>query len=198
MLSEAQARSVFEPYFDHFSDCLLTGWDAWDAIRRTPEGRHLGKSARARIIWDEATARAEAVFEPMREVGKTRLHGLLVLDFPFASVRFKKLDRSLQTRGIPTQQQQLFAEQAQLTELGQQLSLWRPVPMVVAGYVLDRLETAINRLVLVLSYRGLVLWDIELPPAAERPANLMPVGQPPTPAIPRSTRPRTAEGQEAR
>lgn len=195
LISEAEARALFAPYLPLLSDCLMSGWVAWEAVRSTPQGRPLGKSARARIVWDHATRRAEDLFDSMSEVGKARVHGLLILDFSLALLRFKKLDNNLQTRGIPTRQQQLFADQAQ-TEM-QQLSLWRPVPMIVAGYLLDRLETGIDRLVLVLLRHGQVLWQIDLPPSAGMPVALPPAGDQPRPATPRSTRPKPSEDEEA-
>jgi hypothetical protein len=197
LISEDEARGLFAPHFSLIVDCLLAGWTAWAAVRATPEGRRLGKSARARIVWDHATAKAEELFEDVRGIGRQRRHGLLILDFVQALMRFKKLDNSLRMRGIPTGQQQLFANQEQVAGGGLQLSLWSPVPMVVAGYVLDRLETGIERLVLVLIRGSRVVWQIDLPQSDEAPVALPIDSTGPTPATPRSTRPKRTEQAEA-
>jgi hypothetical protein len=108
-----------------------------------------------------------------------------VFDFGDALMRFKKLDRGLQTRGIETAQQQIFANQSAFTPV--QMTLWRPSPMIVAGYVLDPLESVIERRLLVLLKRGRVIWSIDLPSSA--------VGMPtplPTPEVgPNATTPRS-------
>lgn len=186
LISKEEAESLFSPYVVEIADCLLSGWEAWEAIRRTPEGRTLGKSARARIVWDHATARAEYLFDTMDHVGKGRRHGLLILDFTRALLRFKKLDSRLQTRGIPTGQQVLFANQHQMGA-PDQLLLWPRAPMVVAGYVLDSTESSIKRLVLVLVRRGEVLWDIEVPSARVVEMVPMPIEEPAAATV-RSTR----------
>ena len=186
LLSEAEARAIFEPHFSRLADCLLTGWDAWEAIRATPEGVRLGPSARARIIWDHATAHAENLFDDIPGVAPGRRHGLLILDFGRALLRFKKLDDHLQTRGIETEQQRLFANQDHLHPY-HQLTLGWGAPMVVAGYVLDSLGSSIERLVLVLLRRQQVVWSVDIPAirAARRSAHGMVV---PAAATVRSTR----------
>lgn len=196
LISRGEAESLFTPYFPALADCLLTGWGAWETIRGTAEGRTLGKSARARIVWDHATARAEALFGPVDHIGKGRRHGLLVLDFTRALLRFKKLDNQLKTRGIPTGQQVLLANQGQ-TVVPEQLMFWPRGPMVVAGYVLNRVESGIERLVLVLARRGEVLWDIDIP--AARVVEMVPVPiEEPAAATVRSTRRSSEEaGTEA-
>jgi hypothetical protein len=107
-----------------------------------------------------------------------------VFDFGRAMPRFKKLDRTLQTRGIETRQQQIFANQEQVEDL--QMSLWRPVPMVIAGYILDRLEQSIERRLLVLLRRGQVVWAIDLPATASgMPAAIPSPTEPPAGRVPR-------------
>jgi hypothetical protein len=93
------------------------------------------------------------------------VRGFLVLDFDGeALLRFKKLDRWLQTRGIATHQQMLFAEQ-RLDEIEEQLELWSvpPAPMFVAGYVLNRLESGFDRLVIVGATGREIHYTIDLP-----------------------------------
>jgi hypothetical protein len=187
LLSKAEAEALFAPHVVPITDCLNTAWDAWTEVSRSTPGRRLGKSARARIVWDHATSRAVDVFGPDPSIGKMTIRGLPVFDFGRAMLRFKKLDRTLQTRGIETRQQQIFANQEQVEHL--QMSLWRPVPMVIAGYILDRLEQSIERRLLVLLRRGQVVWAIDLPATASgMPAAIPSPTEPPAGRVPRSLR----------
>ncbi len=196
LLSQDQAQTLFQPYLGLLVDCLETGWAVWETIRSGPSGQKLGKRTRASVVWDRATARAEEVFEPIGDVSLRRHHGLLILDFDAAMVRFKKLDARLRTRGIPTAQQQLFAEQAQISN-GEQLRLWPAAPMVIAGYVLDELESAVERMVLVLQRNSETIWEIDLPPTQRQPIAVQPTGDLPKPAAPRSLRRPPLEDKEA-
>ena len=196
LISEVEARTLFEPHFARIADCLDTGWEAWEKVAKTAEGRRLGKSARARIVWDHASGRAVDLFGPDPSVGMLSIRGLTVFDFGEALLRFKKLDRGLQTRGIETAQQQMFANQTQVAPV--QMTLWRPSPMVVAGYVLDRLESAIERRLLVLLKRGRVIWKIDLPSSADRMPTPLPSPQGgPIAPTPRSLRTVRREDEEA-
>lgn len=187
LLTRSAAREVLAPYYSRLADCLLSGWAAWEAVQATDVGRRLGKTARARIVWDHATARAAALFEGDPNVTLGQRHGLLILDFGSVMVRFKKLDAQYRTRGIPTGQQQMFDAQDHIRP--EQLTLWPTGPMVVAGYLLDELETAIERLVLVLSRRGIVIWTIDIPTEGITPVRVPPL-TPPQPATVRSVRQR--------
>jgi hypothetical protein len=187
LLTKAEGEALFAPYAGYITDCLNTGWAAWTEVAGSAPGRRLGKSARARIVWDHATSRAIDLFGPDPSIGKTTIRGLPIFDFDRALLRIKKLDRGLQTRGIETRQQQIFANQEQVGPL--QLSLWRPVPMVVAGYILDRLEQSIERRLLVLLRRGVVVWAIDLPASASGvPAAIPSPTEPPARRVPRSLR----------
>jgi hypothetical protein len=187
LLTKAEGEAIFAPYAGHITDCLNTGWDAWTEVAASTPGRRLGKSARARIIWDHATSRAIDLFGPDPSIGKATIRGLPIFDFGRALLRIKKLDRDLQTRGVETRQQQIFANQEHVGDL--QLSLWRPVPMVVAGYVLDRLEQSIERRLLVLLQRREVVWAIDLPAyATGMPAAIPSPTEPPAGRVPRSLR----------
>jgi hypothetical protein len=183
-LSEEEAQALFAPYLRAVSDCWLSGWDAWEVVKRTRPGSSLSKTARARIIWEGAIARAEAIFGDRPEVGIGRKHGLPVFDFTRALMRFKKMDASYATSGIATGQQRMFAAQNQV----KQLTIWPQAPMVVAGYVLDDLEMGFDELVLVLHRDGKIVWRVNVP--QERMVEAIPTSTAePVPASVRSTRP---------
>jgi hypothetical protein len=193
LLSEDEARALFGPYLRIISDCWLSGMDAWEIVKQTKPGATLSKTARARIIWEGAIARAEALFGDRPEVGKGQKHGLPVYDFIRALLRFKKMSAGYRTSGIATGQQQMFAAQDQV----KQLTIWPQAPMVVAGYVLNELETAFAELVLVLRRDGKRVWSIAIPHERVLEAVPMPIAEP-SPAAVRSTRPREEVDREAK
>ncbi len=112
------------------------------------------------MVYDHATDRAEQLFASVPNVFTHRTYGLLIVDFGRVLIRFKKLDVDLRARGIPTGQQQMFAGQEHLLDAPQQLQLFPPAPMLIVGYVLDPLETTIDRMVVVLSIIDHVLWEL--------------------------------------
>lgn len=126
------------------------------------------RSGRARYVYEHAAWHAERVFRDVPNVRPVWVRGFLVLDFGGeALLRFKKLDRWLQTRGIATHQQVLFAEQ-RLDEIEEQLELWSipPAPMFVAGYVLNPLESGFDRLVIVAATGREIHYTLDLPRGA--------------------------------
>jgi hypothetical protein len=199
-LSEQAGRSLFQPHYGRIAECLSMAWQSWEAIRKSKDGQDLGKRTRASAVWDKITRRAETVFGDLPGVTVRYRHSLVVLDFGQAMMRFNLLrlrrDGRLRRGGIATGQQRLFDGQGQLNG-DEQLTLWPPVPMVIAGYILDELETSIQRMVLVLQLHGETIWEIEIPPAGEVPAALPSAGDQPRPATPRSIRPIPMEGEEA-
>jgi hypothetical protein len=179
-------------------DVQRHGWRAWEAIRATREGAGLSASARARIVYDATVRRAVECFPA--ETVEWR-HGLLVLDLGDALGRFKKLSADLVPSGIATGQATLFAEQAHVAA-PMQLAIWPPKPMLIVGYVVDRLGTAIERQVLVLSQCGRVIWWHDLAGDDGVMGFPIPVGPLPVagprPAIVRSSRIVEEAGEEAR
>lgn len=168
-------------------ECHDMGWADWQAIQATKSGADLSPTARAQIVHDGAVAHAKRTFPESRW---RDLQGLFALDLDELLCRFKKVDRDLAPRGIPTGQSVLFEEQRQMSR-GQQLSLWEPVPMVIVGYVLDAFGLSIERHVFVLRRDGDVIWSRDLPVAETGTA---PVRMPKDP----STGPAPADVRSAR
>ncbi len=190
-------RVIGEDNLRLLSDCRQVGWSRWEAVRASSEGPDLTPRARASIVHDSTVAHARRVF-PSVMCGQR--HGFLVLDMKEVAVRFKKLDENLAPSGIPTGQAVLFEEQRQVD--GAQLKIWPSAPMLIAGYVLDKLGTSIARMVLILRHRGEVIWEHELgkvqipviPVSTTEPEGMVPA----TAAV-RSTRKQTKleDGKEA-
>lgn len=161
-----RAERIFIPHTDRIAGCLNAAWSAWEGLLQYPDfSRPIRRSGRARYIYEHAAWHAERTFRDTPGVRPVWVRGVLLLDFDGeALLRFKKLDRWLQTRGVATYQQVLFAEQ-RLDEIEEQLELWSipPAPMFVAGYVLNPLETAFARLVIVHATGPEIHYTIELP-----------------------------------
>lgn len=118
----------------------------------------MSETTRANIVHDGAVAHARTLF-PAVMCGVRRR--VFVLDFDgHLFVRFKLLDGGLNPTGIPTGQATLLGNQGQL--FGKQTTIWPKAPMLISGYILDPLGTAIDRLVLVLLMRQEVMWQHDL------------------------------------
>ena len=61
---------------------------------------------------------------------------------------------------IPTGQARLLWNQGPLN--GPETTIWPKAPMLISGYTLDPLGTAIDKLVLVLERQGIVVWQHDL------------------------------------
>ena len=197
VMTEAQARSALKPHFDRLVECLLYGWSEWENLGRRNRAyrKDLSKSARARLVYDHVAARARANFAGVKGVHVSDRQGFITVTFGDAILlRFKKLDRSLRHRGIPTIQQQLFAEQLPLPGLPVMTNL-------VAGYVLDPLEQAIDRLVVTCSGGDQLYWSFDLPTSGAGGILPMPAtggGSPPVaPRVAAKGRRREGSAQEA-
>jgi hypothetical protein len=162
LITRDAAERHLKPHLPLLAQALQAGWQAWERLLTSDVAGPLSRSARARVVYDHATATAEHLFGPVPGVLTGRHHGLLILDFGRVLVRFKKLDSSLRARGIPTEQQQMFAGQEHVLGRPVQLTLFPAAPMLIAGYVLDALESNMQRMVLVLSVHDHVVWELPL------------------------------------
>ena len=199
LISREQALQVIgDSRLALLTECHNVGWADWLTIRATRAGASLSKSARARIIYDGSVRHAMTVF-PAAICG--RKHGLLVLDFELALARFKLLQPDLTPRGIQTGQSVLFEQQGQVGEV-EQTTVWPRQPMLIVGYILDRLGTEIVRQVLILRRRGEVIWDHDLRGIADAESGstvtILPGSpKPPAPADVHSGRPDVEVEKEA-
>lgn len=176
--------------------CHDVGWSYWQTILTTSQGADMSSTARAQIIHDEAVAQAKRVFP---ESLWRDMQQLFAIDMGELMTRFKLLDDDLVPRFIPTGQAVLFEEQGQMNGASQ-MSIWRAVPMLIAGYVLDDFGLSIKRHVLVLRCDGKVIWSRDLPESATGtgPEPISPPLIPaPGPAEVRSNRPEEEERKEA-
>ncbi len=159
LITKKQALAIIGPErLALLRECHPQGFTGWEVVRALKEGTYMSDTARAIIVHDGAVAHARSVFPPVMCGIKRRL---FVLDFDgHLFVRFKLLTDDLAPSGIPTGQATLLANQGQL--YGEQTTVWPKAPMLISGYTLDPLGTAIDRLVLVLIKSKTVVWEHDL------------------------------------
>lgn len=161
LITDTEAHEILSPRYAGFWQCFGPAWEAWRKIAASDAGNDLGPSARARIVWEKANALGAQVFGTDSGVVRRSSRGLIFFDFSQVMVRFKKFGPAFATRGIQTEQRRLLEDQAHLDP--QQMELFPKSPMLVVGYVLNKLETEIEKLFVVLQQRGQTLWSIEIP-----------------------------------
>ena len=153
LLTEEAAETLLAPHLPAIGNCLR------EAVGRFKADRALtgpvSTRTRASNVHDYATEAAERIFDGVPGIELARDHGFLVIVVEdTAVIRFKKLTDRLATHGIATRQARLWDAQEPIPGLPQRTHL-------VAGYVLDDLGE-IQRLALVCSRYGRVLWSIDL------------------------------------
>jgi hypothetical protein len=193
LITEQEARELLTPHFGALADCHTKAWSSWRAITTTQEGKDLGPSARARMVWDMANANFSTAIGARPGVFKRNRMGLIFWDFGRALVRFKKFRAGFETRGIETEQRRLLEDQDHTGD-PEQLQLFPKAPMLIVGYVLNKLSTEIDKLYVVLQRYGRTLWSIEIPIEA-MPVQIPTVGTNPVPPSVDSTR-RSKEDKE--
>ena len=161
LITDTEAHEILSPRYAGLWQCFGSAWTAWRKISESEAGNDLGPSARARIVWEKANALGAQVFGTESGVVRRSRRGLIFFDFSRVLVRFKKFGPAFATRGILTEQRRLLEDQAHLQ--AEQMELFPKAPMLVVGYVLNKLETEIDRLFVVLQQRGQTLWFIEIP-----------------------------------
>ncbi|MFC6015537.1 hypothetical protein ACFP2T_04915 [Plantactinospora solaniradicis] len=153
MLSEAEARKIVG--VDGAEKLIEVVEGAWQD--HLDEGQRRGIRARAAVVWEYMIRRADdALVEGMEGVRRAELTGSAgyVLRERML-LRFKKHSRALLSRNYPTRIQVRLDRQGFLDGMPQ-------LAHVTCGYVLDRVEASIEKVVLVRKVAGQVEWAIDL------------------------------------
>jgi hypothetical protein len=195
MHAKEAAETILSPYMSLLAEPFLAAWDSWKTFgEEQPEKRrHLGKTSRACMVHDWATARARTIFADMGpEVviyESPESPGFLLIGFDSAlMMRLKKYrDGTFATSGIPTGQQQSFANQEPLVGFPKATN-------VVLGYRLDVLQTEIASIAITCSTGGRLHWSLDVPIENEAVV----VEAPPSPQAPPPPSIRSTEDREER
>ena len=152
MVTEAQARQIIGVEGANVLADIITG--AWRD--HLAEGRPRGQRARADIVWEYMTARADEKLATMEGVSRTeRYNSPLYVLRERMILRFKKHNQDFETRNYKTAEQKALDSQGHFDGLPD-------LPHVSCGYVLDAADADIDRLVVVRRVRGSVEWFIDL------------------------------------
>jgi hypothetical protein len=121
------------------------------------EGRRRSVSARAMVVWDHMIRRADGDFaESMEGVERTELHGSPAYTVRERMLlRFKKHNSGLLPKNYPTRAQVSLSRQGFFAGMPS-------LAHVTCGYVLDKVEAGIEKVVLVRNVAGRLEWFIDL------------------------------------
>lgn len=178
MLTQTEVEMRLAPYKARILRLILAAWTDW--MESGKHGLWKRKRSRANYIWEEVVRRAEAAFANDTSV---RVHPknqsvLFVVDG--LAFRFKKSNASGLTNNYPTQSALDFHDpQEDLPGIPQ-------VQRLEVTYVLNKLETAVQDMLLVARDQGRVLWCSSLLHSDEG-GNVVPITAPAGPKPPASS-----------
>ena len=183
-ITVSQAEAELRPLFAKLVSIVQAAWRDWMEGSYSHQMQH--KRVRAGCVWNQWLSNAKRVFDGHANVRVETIKnwdGLLVNDKIF--VRMKKGDHQLLSRNYPTQ--------AALDFHDTQKDLFGGIARLELLYVLNKAETAIERIVLAQRHKSKVTWAIELldqeGPAAQNVLPLAPI-QPAGDAASRVIKPR--------
>lgn len=191
-ITATRAETELRPLFIDFVSILQASWADW--LRGSFAHQMQHKRVRANCVWNQWIANAKRVFEGRQNVRVETLkswNGVLVNNRIF--VRMKKGDRQLLSRNYPTQ--------AALDFNDPQKDLFKGVARLELLYVLNKAETAIDRIVLVQRHKSKVAWEIELldqANAADQTALTLAPTQPSGSAAGRMIKPKNGEKRDGK
>ncbi|WP_431901275.1 hypothetical protein [Micromonospora chalcea] len=157
MITEAEARKIIG--VDGAQALVKIVGSAWK--RFLDEGIKRSPTTRAGVVWDYMVEAAD-----QHLLGKFDGVQRVMLDKSPAYVlrnrvllRFKKHDRAMLTRNIPTELQRRIAQNGFFDGMP-------GLAVLTCGYILDKAEAGIEKIVAVRSIGGTVDWHIDLPELA--------------------------------
>ncbi|WP_058188294.1 hypothetical protein [Terracidiphilus gabretensis] len=175
LITEEQAESVLQPYFDTLNRCIDDGWEAWKKDY-APMHHKLDARARAAIVFCEIAHRAENAFFELANVKVLRRTGTITIFIgEQITLRFKKMGKKGRCSNIITKTQALFLAQLQLPGM-------LDGTLVHAGYELDALQQEIVRKAVVCQLDNQVLWQIQIAGPAAMLIVMPPQSTPPIPS----------------
>lgn len=177
MLSQAEVETRLTPYTARIVQVVLDAWADWMGSGKS--GRWKRKRSRANYIWEELACGAEAAFandSSVRIHPKQQSCWFLIDDLVF---RFKKSDSSGLTSNYPTQAALDYHDQQE------DLPGIPRVQRLEVTYVPNKLETAVQDILLVARDQDRVLWCSSLLRSGEG-GNVVPITAPTAPEPPAS------------
>lgn len=152
-ITSTQADIELRPFYQDFVSVVHAAWRDWLGGSYAHQMQH--KRVRANCVWNQLIANAVRVFEGRPGVRVEKMKnwdGVLVNERVF--VRMKKGDSKLLSRNYPTQ--------ASLDFHDGHRDLFGGIARLELLYVLNKGETAIERIALVQRHNSKVIWAIDL------------------------------------
>lgn len=159
LIPQDAAQSMLTPHIETLVICFHEAWGKWKDVTNTNPAFTAPLAARSRAscvndhIWNAVVSRFTGVDE-VHIVEKNGLRTICIANQLI--LRFKKLNRKLQSCNIGTAQQHAFAQQLAIPGIPEATRL-------TVGYLLDRLQTEIATVVVTLPYGSAIVWSFQLP-----------------------------------
>lgn len=150
MLSQAEIEERLTPYMARIVGVVLNAWADWMVSGKS--GRWKRRRSRANYIWEELACGAEAAFANDSNVRIHPKHQSCWFHIDDLVFRFKKSDSSGLTSNYPTQAAMDYHDQQE------DLPGIPRVQRLEVTYVLNKLETAVQDILLVARDQSKVLW----------------------------------------
>lgn len=178
MLTQAEIEARLKPYMPRIVRVILDAWADWMVSGKN--GRWKRRRSRANYVWEELACGAEAAFTHDPSVRVHPKHQSCWFHIDDVVFRLKKSDSSGLTSNYPTQAALDYHDQQE------DLPGIPRVQRLEVTYVLNKLETAVQDILLVARDQGRVLWCSSLLRNDEG-GNVVPImvpaaPQPPAPA----------------
>jgi hypothetical protein len=187
VFTKAEAEQILEPYLQLFRECVTKAWQEYLTKYAHVRQDHSARS-RASVIHDHMVGFAMRFFDGMDGVRISRKRGLVTVNIQDQfRARFKKLDKQLHSRNIPTQQSLLFKAQLDLPGIKSTLT------HIDVGYVLNDLQTALAGVYITCPYGTGIEWWLDLNDYAKSGV-VAPIVAPPAP----TPQPSRATGRKRR
>ena len=175
MRTQAEVEARLSPYMARITRVILGAWADWMASGKS--GRWKRRRSRANYIWEELACGAEAAFANDPRVRIHPKHQSCWFHIDDLVFRFKKSDSSGLTSNYPTQAALDYHDQQE------DLPGIPRVQRLEVTYVLNKLETAVQDIMLVARDQGRVLWCSSLLRNDEG-GNVVPITVPAAPKPP--------------
>jgi hypothetical protein len=156
LLSADEAQELLAPHLNDLAECIFEGWNRWNDLAASNASLSYPLTSRSRAtyvndhMWNAVKTKFASAQDVQVVETASGLRTLLISDR--LTLRFKKLDGRLRPSNIPTRQQEIFESQLTLDGLPE-------VTRLTIGYILNRVQTEIDKIAIVLRVNKALIWS---------------------------------------
>lgn len=185
LISKEEAEPLLRPLYTDLNGLWAEAWAEWDRLRNAAT-IPLSPTIRARTLYEAMAAGAKTTlpYSPgVKKISEDR--GFIIVNIENRMMlRFKKFrNKNLQTGGVPTTQQQFFETQEQLSGQGHFDGMPPRMTVIVAGYLLNPLQTGFDRKLIACSIGRTLIWHLDISGEAGTATADIPTPKPFSPTI---------------